>query len=172
MKKKNYVKTQKPSPDKESTSQILRWDFNGNWTHDAKSTQKSEIDYSLEAHQSHKYQKTKHKKLIQHLHWKAYIVTMNASQSWGRGGTDKRTAWALKDNGTAQHPNWARNCIADLWCLCISWPNMDNRTSSPIILVVLPKFSSVWFFSKICKQLWHANMVYTQVFWSRQIPMG
>ena len=38
-----------------------------------------------------------------------------------------------KDNETAQLPNRARKCKAHLWCLCFSWPNMDNRgASSPI----------------------------------------
>src|ERR1700677_1748870 len=85
----------------------------------------------IQAYQSHKSQQTKHTKLIQHLYLQC-IVTMNALQSRGRGETDKRHR-ALKDNETAQHPNWARNRKAHLWCLCISWPNTDNRGASSSI---------------------------------------
>ena len=62
-------------------------------------------------------QKTNHKILIQHLnlHWKACIVTIDFSHSWGRGETGKTMDGALKNMGTAQHPNWARNYRANLW---------------------------------------------------------
>ena len=57
--------------------------------------------------QAYQYQKTKHKKLIQHLHihWKACLVTMDFSQSQGRGETSKRMDRALKDNAQPQGPN-------------------------------------------------------------------
>jgi hypothetical protein len=81
-------------------------DLKGNWTHDKQKVSKKAKLIILQAYQSHKYQKTKHKKLIQHLHihWGACLVTMNFLQSQGRGETGKIMDRALKDNGIAQHP--------------------------------------------------------------------
>jgi hypothetical protein len=84
-------------------SNIRVKDLKGNWTHDKqKVPKKSQIDYSAG---THKYQKTKHKKLIQHLH---ILEGMSCYYGFftvtGRGETGKRTDRALKDNGIAQHP--------------------------------------------------------------------
>ena len=68
-------------------SNIRVKDLKGNWTHDKPKVSKKAKLIILQAYQSHKCQKTKHKKLIQHLHihWKACLVTMNFLQSQGRG---------------------------------------------------------------------------------------
>ena len=73
-------------------------DLNGNWTRDEPKVPKKAKLIIMQVYQSHKSQKTKHKKLIQYsyLQWKVCIVTMNASQSRGRGETDKRMAWSTE----------------------------------------------------------------------------
>ena len=75
----------KPSPDKRSNSNTEMKNLKGNCTHEHKVPKKANL-ITLQAYQSYKYQKTKHKKLIQHLHihWKACLVTMDFSQSQGR----------------------------------------------------------------------------------------
>ena len=52
----------------------------------------------MQAYQSQKSEKTKHKKLIQslYLQQKVCLLTMNAAQSQGRGETDKRMAWSTE----------------------------------------------------------------------------
>jgi len=56
-----------------------------------------------------------------------------------RRETDGERHGTRKDTKTAQHPNRARNRVADLWRLCISWPNTDNRgASSPISFAGVP----------------------------------
>jgi len=56
-------------------------DLHGNWTQDEPKVPKNAKLITMQAYQSHKSQKTKHKKLIQHLYLqrKARVVTMNAS---------------------------------------------------------------------------------------------
>ena len=50
-----------------------------------------------------------------------------------RGETDKERHGTLKDNVTAQHSQSGNKSLTDLWRLCFSRPNMDNRgASSPI----------------------------------------
>ena len=63
MKIKMCVDTQKPPPQRKPLSNIGWKDLKGNWPYDEQKVPKKVKLITLQAYQSHKYQKTKHKRI-------------------------------------------------------------------------------------------------------------
>ena len=125
----------KPSPDKRSNSQILRWKILKEIGLMSKRYLKKQTWLLCKLISPTNIRKPSIKILIHHLHlhWgmccycKIFTVT-GEMRNWQENAW---RSWKMNSTALAQRPNRARKKSDVLWRLCISWPNTDNREQAP-----------------------------------------